>query len=344
MRRRLTVNAPAGFLALALLLGGSSADGAWANAALQFTALCVIVATPLVFRPAQLVPAERVLLLLAVAITAIAAFQLVPLPPWLWVRLSGRTELLAGYRMLDADLPWLALSFWPRATMASALSMLPPVAMALLVYASGRNGIMRIAWALGTVAIVSFLAGFVQLAGGYNSVFYLYSITNRGQSVGLFANSNHLATLGVMTLPFLAALGARDADRTAINSNSGRWVMLAAAFVLVVLGVVVDGSVAGLALLIPSLGGAVVIFNGGRTHVATWIALGLVAIVTVAFLGIALLSPLATGFANTDLGTGVQSRSDIYSHSWVALKAVWPMDPDSALLQPITRDSKMSPR
>ena len=46
----------------------------------------------------------------------------------------------------------------------------------------------------------------MQLAGGMQSPWYFYDITNYGVAVGFFSNANHEATLLVATVPFLAAL------------------------------------------------------------------------------------------------------------------------------------------
>lgn len=86
------------------------------------------------------------------------------------------------------------------------------------------------------------------------SPYYLYSRTNPGFATGFFANSNHMATLLVVSVPVLFAFIA-ELRKRAKNPRAGSAVLLlAAAGILVLLvGIVLNGSLAVLLLGLPVL-------------------------------------------------------------------------------------------
>jgi O-antigen ligase len=139
----------------------------------------------------------------------LVALQLLPLPPNLWHSFPGRSlvareDILVGF----GDI-WRPLSLSPDATTNSFYSLLTPLSV-LFGFAgldtAGKRGVTRILLALvGFSVLISLL----QLLGGQRSAFYLYSVTNRGLMVGLFANRNHNALFIACALPLLALLGRR---------------------------------------------------------------------------------------------------------------------------------------
>jgi O-antigen ligase len=243
------------FLLLCLLFGGASAAGFWANMVLQLIALAIIVWAALVERQTPLAaPARRLLVLLGLAL-ALAALHLIPLPPAIWTSFAGRESVAQGYRMLGEPLPWLPLSLAPYRTWGSVLWLLPAIATLLGMLRLGGFRSSWIAWVLCGVTIVSVTLGAVQIAGGQDSPFYFYQITNWGKAVGFFANSNHMGMLMVATVPFLAALffDAKAKGRS-INRASGLAVMLAGALAVIAVGIAINASLAGMGLIIPVAG------------------------------------------------------------------------------------------
>lgn len=119
--------------------------------------------------------------------------HLVPLPPQLWTGLPGRDAVVQGYASFGSALPWLPLSMTPYATLATALTLLVPVAMLLWILRLGLQDERLIAGALIVGTVLGILLGAMQSVGGSgpNAWWYLYDFTNSG-AVGLFANANHM--------------------------------------------------------------------------------------------------------------------------------------------------------
>jgi lipoprotein signal peptidase len=78
----------------------------------------------------------------------------------------------------------------------------------MLVGRAYRPGWLALSILVGTVAAI--LLGTLQVSSPIptQSPWYLYRRTNHGVATGFFANSNHMATLLVVSLAFLAAFVA----------------------------------------------------------------------------------------------------------------------------------------
>jgi hypothetical protein len=197
------------YLLVCLVLGGASAAGFVANLALQLIAVPLICWSLWQLSVTGAAPQVRSALLLLGLLVAIAVLQLVPLPPAIWTHLPGRAPVADGYRLLGTTLPWLPLTLTPEATLASLLWLLPAVAIFLSIVVLGAFRPRSIAAVIVAVMLVSVLIGALQVIGGSDSA-YFYRITNYGGAVGFFANSNHNATLLLVSIPFLAALQRCD--------------------------------------------------------------------------------------------------------------------------------------
>ena len=242
------------FLVLCLVFGGASAAGFWPNMGLQLAAILIIFWSLIVRRNTPIAPAGRQLLILTALMLLVPLIQLVPLPPSIWTALPGRAAVADGFKLIGQPLPWLPVSLAPARTVASLLWLLPALAVLLGIV---RLGNFRGAWIASGVAIVAALSvaiGALQLAGGTGSDWYFYSITNYGATVGFFANANHLATLLVATIPLLTAfyLNARAKGRS-VSRASGLLVMLGGAVAVVMVGIVINSSLAGIGLMVPAV-------------------------------------------------------------------------------------------
>ena len=316
---------PALYLALCILLGGASSAGVVGAAFLQLCGIGLIAYVVLFQRPATVVRTERHLLILGGGVAVLGLCQLVPLPPGIWAHLPGRSSVVGGFALLQTPLPWLPLSLWPAATLSTILALLPPLAIVALVISGGSESLRPIAWTLVALTTLSFILGFAQIVGSDQSPLYFYHVTNRGESVGFFANSNHLSTLGIVALPFLAALAARGNDgTTGLGDAAGKWATLACLAGLIMFGVVIDRSFAGLALLVPSLIGSFFIFRAERAKVALPVMSGVVLAAAAVFVVIAYLSPVVNGFAVSDLLLGAHGRAGFLRHTLPAVTAFMP--------------------
>lgn len=265
------------FLLLCLVLGGASAAGVWENMALQLIAIPIIVWSLVVRRGAPLSAPGRQLILLAALMILIPLIQLIPLPPAIWTSLPGRGGIEEGYRLIGQPLPWLPISLAPGRTVASLLWLLPALAVLLGIVRLGNYRAAWIAWVIALVAAISVAIGALQVAGGETSPWYFYTISNFGASVGFFANANHLATLLVVTIPFLAAmyLSASRKGRSAQRS-SGMLVLLGGALAVLMVGVVMNSSLAGIGLMVPAVGASLLMIVSRKRKLPGWSALFIV--------------------------------------------------------------------
>ena len=135
------------------------------------------------------------------------ALQLVPLPTSLWP--ARRPERIAdGYRLLGIATPALPISLTPYESL-DLVRLIPPLAILcaivrLKAYRAHHGCAALLAGAVGGI-----LLGALQVTSSRSIELALVSLSRRssfGFAVGFFANANHMATLLVICLPFLAAL------------------------------------------------------------------------------------------------------------------------------------------
>lgn len=252
------------YLALCLLLGGASAAGFLANGALQMLGILCILLVVLTGALPILERDSRNLLLLFAAAGALLLLELLPLPPFLWSLLPGRDWVAEGYAAMGSDLPWLPISLAPDGTLMALASLIVPLAMTLLIFTSTGYGRFYCVFVLFAVAVLSIFLGVLQRMQGPDSLYYIYEITNRGGVVGFFANRNHLATLLLMTLPFVGALAVdpKRSSRSTEHDDSrvGRLMITGCLALLLAVGVVIVSSAAGWFLLVPAIFGAAAVF------------------------------------------------------------------------------------
>ncbi len=307
------------YVLLCIVLGGS-VQGVWGVAILQLLAIAII-GWSLLARDAQpLSGSAKALFVIAGLTVLIAIVQLIPLPPAMWSALPGREQIVEGYRLLGQRPPSLPISLAPYATAATVLTLLPPIAVltGMLVAGAYRASWLAIAILIGTLAAVLLGALQVGNSGPTESPWYLYSVTNYGVATGFFANSNHMATLLMVSVPILFAFIA-ELRHQARNPRAGSAVMLVAvAGILVLLvGIFLNGSLAVLLL-----GPAVVITSatmllpqGMRLRgPLTAVALASIAAILVVY-----LTPLNDKFAASN-ATSFDSRQTMWSTTVPAIK------------------------
>lgn len=250
MRQALRSAIVPAYVLLAIVLGGS-VQGVWGVAILQLLAIAIIGWSLLARDALPLSGAAKALFVIAGLTVLVALVQLIPLQPSVWGALPGRAPIIEGYRLLGQPLPALPISLTPYDSAATILTLLPPFAVltGMLVAGAYRASWLAIAILAGTLAAV--LLGALQVGNSSQSdaAWYLYSITNFGVATGFFANSNHMAALLVISVPFLFAL-ITELRQRARNQRAGSAVLLVAvAGILVLLvGIFLNGSLAVLLL------------------------------------------------------------------------------------------------
>ncbi|HVF36472.1 MAG TPA: O-antigen ligase family protein [Sphingomicrobium sp.] len=307
--------APA-YLFLCLLLGGSG-QGAWGNALLQLLAVALI-AWALIERRSEGWPSElRPLLLIIALVIGIVLLHLIPLPAYLWQALPGRQPVSDGLGLLGLPAGAMPLSLAPYASLASLLSFLPPLGMVAAIVGLRAYSAGSLAAALVLGAVAGVLLGIMQMTSPVPeaSPWYFYRHTNFGVPTGFFANGNHMAALLVVILPFIAALGGTARDRA--KDVRLRWATLAlvgGGLLIVVLGLVLSGSLAGYGLGVPTALASVAMVLGRRWRFGRGgaIAIGLVGMAAVAFL---MTRPVQSRLGNLGADVSVASRQTILAES-----------------------------
>ena len=313
--------APA-YLFLCLILGGS-AQGIWQNMVLQLLGLAII-AWAASHRDGQKLAAP-VGQLFVIGLLAIGwvAIQAVPLPPSLWTHLGGRGLIVEGYRVLGVDLPWLPLSVTPYRSLDSLFGLIPPLAMLVAIVSLRAYRATWLIAALLVGAIGSVVIGALQVSGSgniANSPWYLYPEASYGLATGFFANANHMASLLVCTLPFLAALLA--SGRELGQRNTGLILVATAAAVLLLLGISLIRSLAVYALTPPVLAASALLLpqsSSWRRRPAIPVALLVVAVAA----GLATTS-VRTGQLGSDAQSSVQNRGEMLATTGRAIRDFLP--------------------
>jgi len=307
--------APA-FLFLCLLLGGSP-QGVWGNAILQLLALAIIAWALLDLREENVPRPARPLLKIAALAILMLLIQLLPLPVGIWTKLPGREFVVDGFKLLGTPLPAMPISLAPYDSIAMLPALLPPLGMLAAMVGLRGYSASWLAAALIGGAMAGVLLGILQVSSAIPqaSRWYLYRISNFGVATGFFANSNHMATLLLVEMPFIAAMGAAIRQRT--SDMRARTVGMAVAvggLVLAVLGLALNRSLAGYGLGVPVLLASLMILFGMS---ASWARRAIAAVGVTAVAGIALLwaSPVGSQMDRLGVATSITSRHEIVSNT-----------------------------
>lgn len=304
------------YLFACLLLGGS-AQGMWGNAALQLIAIAILAWAALSSDAQPLGrPARRLMILVSATLLLVLA-QLVPLPPALWSALPGRQFVVSGFEQLGMPLPWLPISLSPADTLATAVTLLPPLALlvAMLRLRSWSRPAMFAAVGLGTA--VSVLLGVLQLSSGGTGAWYFYERTNLGVAVGVFANGNHFATLLMAATPLLAALAAtRWRSRRGRQQRALAGALAVGGSILLLIGAALNGSSAMLLIGPPVLAAsALLALRVSRRRLRQ----GLLAIGVLLLAGIGVVGFAGKALPGWGTGASIETRVDYWSTSLRAI-------------------------
>ena len=307
--------APA-YLFLCLILGGSP-QGVWGNAILQLLAVAIIAWALLEQREARLSSSTKQLLAIAILAVLLVGIQLVPLPASIWTELPGRQLIVEGNALLGLSPVSMPISLSPYDGLATVLAMLPLLGMiaATLIMRAYSKVWLAAALIGGTMSGV--LLGILQVSSPFpeQSPWYLYRISNFGVATGFFANSNHMADLLLITVPFVAAIGATLRGRTKdVRARSAGLAVASGGLILIVLGLILNQSLAGYGLGVPVVLASLLILFGLPTK---WTGRALAAIGLAGIAAIVLLWTSPTNAQLDDIGasTSVTSRRLIAANS-----------------------------
>lgn len=186
----------------------------------------------------------------------LAAFQLTPLPAWLWLRLPGHdiyAQTLDGAGAAMSG--WLPLSVDAGATAASLLAGIPLAATFLAGHYASLPQLRLVLRTVIAMALVQVVLGVLQFAGGADSA--LYFGLPGGRPVGTFANSNHygnylaMCLIALIWLSYESGKRAVSAHSHALLSPRNRLIVAATGALFLVLGLLMSlsrgAAVSGLA-------------------------------------------------------------------------------------------------
>ena len=307
------------FYLLACLLLGGSTRAPWPNMVLQLGAVAILAWAALARPRFEAGRPGAQLAAIVAAVLGLIAIQLVPLPPAVWSALPGRDAIGHGFDLLGQPRPWLPLSLAPYDTLASALWLLPPLAILAGVLRLGAYRQMWMAVAILIATLAGVILGTLQITSAdvVTSPWYLYSITNHGSLAGFFANSNHMATLLVATVPFLVAMygaGRSGGSSQRAHASAGQLAILGGAMLVVVLGILLNRSLAGLALGLVVLGASALVRAPLQRRFARWgvAAVGLAGLLAA---GAILASPLSNNLTASGAADDFSSRYTTFGNS-----------------------------
>jgi O-antigen ligase len=307
--------APA-YLFLCLLLGGSP-QGVWGSAILQLIGVAIISWALIERREEPLPKSVRQLLAIVSLGLLIVLIQLVPLPVGIWTALPGREVVVAGFGLLGLALPAMPLSLAPYESVATSLALLPPIGMLAAILGLRAYSGVWLSVALIAGAMAGVLLGILQVSSPIPeaSPWYLYRVSNFGVATGFFANSNHMATLLLVMIPFVAAIGATVRQRSKDARMSSAGVAVACGgLLLAVLGLALNRSLAGYGLGVPVVLASLTILFGlssGWMRGAV-VAIGLTVVGALALLWV---SPVGSQMDRLGAATSVTSRQEISKNS-----------------------------
>ena len=305
------------YLLLCLVLGGSVQD-IWGVFALQIFGIGILVWTAL--RRKGLDGLARLPLVLAVAALLIVCLQLIPLPSSLWGRLPGRSGIVAGYEMLHVPIPWLSISETPFESVDTLFALIPP--LAILATITSAENYRRMAIVLLAATAIAIGIGALQVASGSASAWYFYTVTNTG-AVGFFANSNHMGTLLLTAIPFVAALLLSGKSQRRLRGKKAATILIAvAALGLILVGIVLNRSLAALLLSIPVLLATGLMVPAGWRF--RWIGAPVAALSLAGAVAAVGLNPLNSTAVSQAKQVSFQSRQAIWRTTGNAIAETFP--------------------
>jgi O-antigen ligase len=312
------------YLFACLILGGS-AQGIWQNMVLQLAGIAIIGWAAADRGDEPLVAPALQLLLIAILGIAVVAAQLIPLPISLWSQVGGRGAFAAQYPILGLKPSSLPLSLSPYDSLDSLLGLIPPIAMLCAIVRLKAYRPLWLALALLAGTVAGILLGALQVASAQEvqSPWYLYAETNLGTAVGFFANVNHMATLLVISVPFLAAIAAA-ARSASVQRYSAVLALCAGGGLVIIVGLGLNGSLAGYGLVLPVLAASALIVLSPGSRLRLW-AVVLAALLLVGAVAALETTSIGSGRFGQETATSVQSRTAILSTTSKALKDFFPV-------------------
>jgi O-antigen ligase len=300
------------YLFACLVLGGS-AQGIWQNMILQLAGVAIIAWAAVDKGEESLSISARQLLVIGMVAIAVVALQLIPLPSSVWGHLGPRENLSRGFRALGLASPPEPVSLAPARTLDSLLGIIPPLAMvcAMVRLRAYRPQWLAVALIAGTLTGIALGAMQVASSSGEFSSWYLYEDTNPGRGVGFFANADHMATLLIVTIPFLAALVAGAKNRN-MQRYSAVIATAAGVAIVILVGLALNRSLAGYGLALPIIAASALVILPVGSRWRIWVVSSALLLVIAAVFALE-TTAIGSGKVGEHASTAVQSRAELLS-------------------------------
>jgi O-antigen ligase len=198
----------------------------------------------------------RIPLLLLVACIALVIVQLIPLPPYIWQSLPGRSNMADVANIAGMNGLWQTLSIEPSVTFRSGLSLIVPGAMLLAARHFDEAQLRSIFWLFIGLALLNLIVGLLQISLG--SALYPYKTSHMGLPLGFFANRNHVAVFWLIAIVLSAGLLFNNNVNSSSNNRSSKFSALALPIalslgLLFTFGILATSSRTVMALLLPAI-------------------------------------------------------------------------------------------
>lgn len=311
----------AALLAVLLIAGGGGSPAPLSELICELAAV-LAVASALLLDPDP-APTPRAAVAIAALLVIPPLLQLVPLPPALWQALPARAVAAEALGLAGQSNAWQPLSIAPHRTLASLLSLGPPLAVLWLTSRLDANGVRLVLRVVAAVTLLGVLVGAAQLATAGSGWLDFYRSQGPGEVFKAF-HANRNSAADILLVGIVALCAVRGDLR--VDSPTAADLALAALVALLLLALFLTGSRTGMALAPIALGCGWLAL--GRTIVLTWRGAGL-ALVALCLLAVGAWLVVGDAPAAARVVARFQLsgefRPELWRDAWHALWRFWPL-------------------
>ncbi len=324
------------FVAASLVLGGGGSTAPFPEMLLQLVAALAAIAWMLVpggpSAARRAIPADWRLWVLAGLVLILPCLQLLPLPPSIWQNLPGREQERVALYLAGSEGAWMPWTLTPARTFASLLAMLPPLLAMFMVARLDRAGRNWVIAAVAFTALLSLVLGALQLSAGMEDRWRPYGSGNRGFLNGFQANRNAQADVLLIGLTATAAVFQTWKDTAPGRAAD---LLLAALAALFLIGCLLTGSRAGIALIPVALLALACIRFSRRISLRTALAgiAATLALLAAGFLILRQAGPVRHVLDRFSLGRDF--RWELWEDTRFAIAQYWPFGSGIGSFRPI---------
>ncbi len=240
----------AAFITLVFFMGGGSRDDVQSLIILRPLAI-LFAAYAIIYKFEMAIKWNSFPLKILIFLSLFIVIQLIPLPPEIWTLLPQRQVFADIAITIGIEQPWRPISLSPSESWNSLFSLSIPFAASMLFLNLAPQDRRRAMLVIIIMIVASAIWAVLQTLGPARGPMYLYTYTNHGIAVGLFANRNHQAVMLVALILFLGWYSIGLQRKTPINPMKISAV-IGGILILIPL-IFITGSRAGLILMIPAI-------------------------------------------------------------------------------------------